>query len=447
MPRQRRHPVSNIALQEAIAAAGKPYAKVAETINAVGAENGRAMYYDAAAIAHWLSGTVPMAGTIPIIVETFTRLLGHDLTAPDLGWPHIEAVSEEPWGGDPVTWVARLGKDDMLNRRSLLTTGLYSLAALNLPTEPHIITARSGEPRRAGASDVERIRTMCGQFSTADDLFGGGHARAAVLAYLIHEVAPLLHGTTGRARPELFTAASQMTYLAAFMASDAGDAAGLAQRYYIQAIRLAEEAGDPTAKATALRGLATQAVELGHPTRAVDLAEAAASTLSGGCPARARAWMAGMCADAHAANGNTRAALNALRQAEVNLDRADSVPEAQWTGAYRRASLEHQTGTALAQLADLPAAERHLSNSVRARHGGERRSRVLIASRLAGLQVRRRCPDTAAATILELREDLPLLTSGRVKNELTRLRSAWVPARTNPAVGRADRLISSLANR
>lgn len=447
MPRQRRHPVSNTALQEAITATGKPYVKIAKTINAVGAENGQGLYYDAAAIAHWLSGTIPVAGTIPVVVEAFTRLLGRDLTVQDLGWPHTEVAHEGPWSGDPVAWVTRLGRDDMLNRRSLLSAGLYSLAALNLPADPHTITARSGQPRRAGASDVERIRMMSGQFSTADDLFGGGHARPTVLAYLIHEVTPLLHGTTGKARPELFAAASQMTYLAAFMASDAGDAAGLAQRYYIQAVRLADEAGDPTAKATALRGLATQAVELGHPARAVDLAEAAASALRGGCPIRVRAWMAGMRAEAHAANGNAMTALNALHQAEADVERANSVPESQWTGAYRRAALEHQIGITLAQLSDLPTAEQHLINSVHSRRNIERRSRVLIAARLANVQLRQRRPDVAAATVLELREDLPLLASGRVTSELAKLRASWLPDRANPTVNEADRLIASLTDR
>jgi len=445
MPRQRRHPVSNTALQDAIAATGKPYAQIAKTINAVGAENGRAMYYDAAAIAHWLSGTTPAPGTVLAIVEAFTRLLGRSLTTRDLGWPHVEAASDKPWEGDPVAWVIRLGRDDMLNRRSLLSAGLYSLAALNLP--PALLTTvdRPGQPRQAGDSDAERIRVMSSQFSAADDLFGGGHARTAVLAYLVHEVGPLLQGTTGQARPALFSAASQMTYLAAFMASDAGDSPGLAQNIYIQAARLAQEADDPVAKATALRGLAVQAVELGHPARAVDLAEAAASTLRGG-PPRVRAWMAGMCAEAHAANDNTKAALTALRQAEADVERADSVPESQWTGAYGRAALEHQIGMTLARLADLPAAQRHLIDSNRARRIAERRSRALITCRLADLQIRQHHPDEAAATILQLRADLPLLTSGRVKTELGRLRASWVPARSNPTVEQADQLIASLAD-
>ncbi|MFF0577967.1 hypothetical protein ACFY19_13795 [Streptosporangium saharense] len=444
MPRQRRHPVKNTSLRDAITAVQQPYAKLAAIINAIAAENGHNVHYSASTVAHWLAGATPRQEMVAVIVEAFARLLGRPgLAAHDLGWPQFSIGPGNPWDGDPVVWVARLGRDDVLDRRSLLTAGLYSLAALNLPPDVRPLTARPGSARRAGISDVERIRTMYVHFSSADDLFGGGHARTAVLAYLVHDVVPLLHGTTGRARPALFGAASQLTYLAAFMASDAGSA-GLAQRCYIQAVRLADEAGDLIAKATALRGLALQAVELGHPAHAVDLAQAATSTLGSASPIRTHAWMSGMRAEAHAANGETAAALAALRHAERGVERADSAAESESTGAYQRAALEHQTGLILTHLTDLPAAERHLLDSIGARRDGERRSRVLIASRLAALQLRQRNPDAAAATVLELRDDLKLLTSGRITGELARLRHLWSGHRTIPGVDQADRLIASL---
>ncbi|KAA9380141.1 hypothetical protein F5972_08275 [Microbispora cellulosiformans] len=331
----------------------------------------------------------------------------------------------------------------MLNRRTVLTAGLYTLAALNLPPTP-AAAARAGQPRRAGGGDVERIRAMTAQFADADSLFGGGHARTAVASYLVAEVTPLLHGTTGAARPALFTAASQLAYLAGFMANDAC-MAGLAQRYYIQAVRLADEAGDPVAKATALRGLALQAVEIGHPDRAVHLAEAAAAALDDSCPPRVRAWMNGMRANAYAAGGDTRAAIAALTQAEGQVERAESPPESQWTGAYRRASLEHDTGTTLAALSDLATGERHMVDSIRVRRGGERRSRVLITSRLAGMQLRQRRVDEAAATVLGMRADLPLVSSARVAKELSALRAGWTGARSpGSRVEEADRLIASV---
>lgn len=82
----------------------------------------------------------------------------------------------------------------------------------------------------------------------------------------------------------MFAAASECTYLAGWMAAD-DMCSALAQRYYIQAIRLADEAGDPLARARVLRGLSLQALELGHASEALAVADAALDAIRGGCPA------------------------------------------------------------------------------------------------------------------------------------------------------------------
>ncbi len=174
-----------------------------------------------------------------------------------------------------------------MDRRSFLNaTSLYAFAALTIPPRPWEIPKRSASSVNAGPAEIERIREMTAQFARADDLFfGGDHALPPTAAYLTSAVLPLLHGSTGRHRPELFTVAAQLTYLAGWMSSDAGRA-GQAQRYYISSARLADEANDGPARATALRALALQAVELGHHQRAVELAEAACSALPRGANPR-----------------------------------------------------------------------------------------------------------------------------------------------------------------
>jgi hypothetical protein len=293
MARTRLRHVINTALQETIKEAGWTLAAVAKAIDAVGAENGFTLTYGAAAVAHWLIGVTPRAETVPIAVEAFARRLGRpDLTAADLGWhaPVAKDSPADPWRGDPVAWLTHLGRNDMLDRRDALVSGLYSMAALTVPAAGERILSRSGSTRRGGPGDVARIRETTRRFCDIDDLYGGGHARSAVAAYLVNDVAPLLRGTTGRARPNLFRAASQLAYLAGWMAVDGG-ANGLGQRYYIQALRLADEAADPLMRATVLRSLTVQAIELGHPLQALDLAESAIASLQAGCPIRTRAWI------------------------------------------------------------------------------------------------------------------------------------------------------------
>jgi len=261
------------------------YAGLAERINRVAAENGLGLSCDASSLSKWTSGQTPHPQTRAVVVETLRRLLEQDVTACALGWEGT-TTDDDPWAGDAVARLTTLGRDDMLRRRTLL----YSLAATTIPAALTAPASRPAPARRAGASDVKRIRTMTSSFGDVDDLYGGGHARTAAAAYLTQEVTPLLQGTTGAARPVVFTAAGELAYLVGWMAADAGQP-GLAQRYYIQTIRLADEAGNPLLRASALRSLAVQAVELGHGKQALDLAQAAQDGLRAGAPARTRAWV------------------------------------------------------------------------------------------------------------------------------------------------------------
>ncbi|MET7305027.1 hypothetical protein ABZS54_40415, partial [Embleya sp. NPDC005575] len=195
-----------------------------------------------------------------------------------------------------------------------------------------------------------------------------------------------------------------------------------AQRYYVQAARLADEAGDPLTRASALRSLAVQALELGHAAPALDLADAAAQAARGHCPVRQQAWITGIQAEAHAAAGDGAAARTSLRAAERGVERADS--PAGWSGGYVAASWQHQTGLALGHLGNLNAAELHLAAAAAGRTPNENRTRTLITVRLAAVQVRRGHLDAAAATIAALGTDLALVDCARVRTELAALRDA-----------------------
>ncbi|WP_063050896.1 hypothetical protein [Nocardia arthritidis] len=87
-------------------------------------------------------------------------------------------------------------------------------------------------------------------------------------------VYPLLRRTHSEdVRLALCRAAAEQTYLLGWMAFDNGEH-GTAQRYLIQALRLAEESRDPALGAHVLAGLADQATLLGHPHEGRRLAQA-----------------------------------------------------------------------------------------------------------------------------------------------------------------------------
>ncbi|MBO2464954.1 hypothetical protein [Actinomadura violacea] len=453
MPRPRTKPISNPALAAVIRRAGVTYAAFAQQVNTVAGENGYATRYNRGSVANWLTGRTPTPRVIPFVVEAAARLLGApQLGSADLGWPDCGVAPQSPWAGDPATWLDHLGRCDMtdLDRRSVLSAGAFVLSAAAIPAAG-VKGAGRTPPVRTGAADAARIKEMTETFAGLDDRFGGGHARASVAAYLTSHVVPLLRNASCSSAA-VFVAAGDLAYLAGFMASDAG-AAGAAQRYFIQAVRLAEHAGDDQAeagrlRATALRAMSLQAVWLGHPAQGRDLADAAERALPAGCPLRLRAWVNSMRAEATAAAGDPYRARGLLRTAEWDLERASS-DGAVWTGAYTWAALSHQTGTTLTAAGDLAAAEDHLTASLDGRPAHQRRSRTLIGSRLAHLQARRGHHDQAARTIQTIAADLPLVDSARVDHELHALRAEWRQAHgpSGGDVAEADAALADVLRR
>ena len=70
----------------------------------------------------------------------------------------------------------------------------------------------------------------------------------ALVRYLEHEAEPMLRGRYGEATGRrLFAAAADLTRLAGWTSYDIG-AHGLAQRYFVQALRLSQAAGDRAAR-------------------------------------------------------------------------------------------------------------------------------------------------------------------------------------------------------
>ena len=112
-------------------------------------------------------------------------------------------------------------------------------------------------------------------FDRLDSTFGGAHARNSLVQYLRTELPLLLRadGTT-EVRRALFAAASESTQLAAWMAYDAG-LHGLAQRYFIQALSLADAGEDRLLAASILDAMSHQASFLGRYQEAANMARAA----------------------------------------------------------------------------------------------------------------------------------------------------------------------------
>ncbi|MEW9513360.1 hypothetical protein [Streptomyces bacillaris] len=121
---------------------------------------------------------------------------------------------------------------------------------------------------------MTNVRNMFGHFQEMDVMQGGGSGRLVLTAYMNEHVYPLLRRThTAEVRSALCGAAAEQTYLLGWTAFDNGEH-GTAQRYLIQALRLAEESGDVPLGAHVLAGMADQATLLGNPAEGRRLAQA-----------------------------------------------------------------------------------------------------------------------------------------------------------------------------
>jgi hypothetical protein len=108
-----------------------------------------------------------------------------------------------------------------------------------------------------------------------DFQFGGGYARAALAQYFAHDVHPLLEGKfSDKIGRELFSDAAEVAQLLGWTAYD-DDRHGLAQRYLLQGLRLAQAADDRMMGSRILSNMSHQATYPGHFGQAVQLARAA----------------------------------------------------------------------------------------------------------------------------------------------------------------------------
>jgi transcriptional regulator with XRE-family HTH domain len=135
---------------------------------------------------------------------------------------------------------------------------------------------------RVGMADVDRFRATVQMFVQLDDRFGGGHARDALIQYLRTDAERLLRGryteAVGRA---LFSATAEATLLAAWMSYDSLPGSSLAQRYFIQALALAEAGNGRLLGASVLDAMSHQATYTGRFAEAANLARAAVTGTRG----------------------------------------------------------------------------------------------------------------------------------------------------------------------
>ncbi|MFD5889268.1 sporulation protein [Streptomyces sp. NPDC060334] len=191
-------------------------------------------------------------------------------------------------------------------------------------------------PQRVGHSDVTKLREAAEDARRWDSKYGGGDWRSSMVPECLRvDAAPLLLGSyTDEVGRALFGATAELTRLAGWMAFDTGQQEA-AQRYYIQALRLARAAADVPLGGYVLASMSLQATYRDFPDEGVDLAQAAVERNRGLATARTMSFFRLVEARAHAKAGDPVAAGAALRASEGWLERArEGDADPTWLGFY-----------------------------------------------------------------------------------------------------------------
>ncbi|WP_263250607.1 tetratricopeptide repeat protein [Saccharopolyspora rosea] len=307
-------------------------------------------------VKRWLSGMVPRdEKTRRAVARALSERLGRPVDLHEVGFEPSSEVSAELGLSYPdklsesIAVVGRLWEADLDDTATLLTAptnvAAWNEASLSWLVANRYDLAKGAGKRRVGPADVAGIQSTTDMFDRLDGQHGGGHARRALIEFLRSDLAALLQGSysdeTGR---ELFKAASQATLLGAWMSYDAG-LHGLAQRYFVQSLKLAESTGDRLLGASILDAMSHQATFLGKYREAANLARAARmGTETAGSPS-ATAHFYAMEARALARLGDTAECDRAMSEAVREFERRNPDDDpADWFGYFNDAELAAELG-------------------------------------------------------------------------------------------------------
>lgn len=440
----------NQRLQTLIQEAGFSNAGLARHVNLCGAEQGLDLRYDKTSVARWLRGQQPRGRTPAVVCEAFSRQLGRTVSLDEIGMaaggnlasgvglhfaPTVLGAVEQAC----ELWRSDVGRRDFMSGTPVAASALVEPSRDWLITPPDARVARSAGPR-VGMSDVAALRATTDSLAELDHRFGGGHVRPLVVHYLNSVVSGLLAGScteaVGRA---LFGAAARLTELAGYTAVDTGQS-GLAQRYYIQALRMAQAAGDRAYGGYVLAaGMSQLAASLGNPREVAQLARAAQEGARGHATPRVEALFHAAEARGHALTGDAAECARLCGEAADAMDRAEAEGEPggdpEWIAHFDRAYLAGELAHCHSDLRqpDETVAQVRTALAGHPEHLVRRRSIGLFL--LASAHVRRRELEHACEAGAEAVNLLDSLRSGRSSQYAANLRRQLAPFVKVPVVG------------
>jgi hypothetical protein len=307
-------------------------------------------------VLRWCSGAVPGPELVGPACFVLSVGLRRRIAPESLGWPgesvdvaadalqygdlqHVVRVLPKLWQLDSVPGGAAV--------RKMSLGSVYAPASHEaLVMLPDAEIAGDGR-QRVSVADIELLELHTDLYGRLDARHGGGRFRSVFAAFLDLYATPLLHGQFSvRRGRRLYGSVADAVLELANMAYD-DQLGGLAQRYDLQALRLAQAVGDRgrlargyihQARLAATRG--ERGEVLTHARSAVFAAAAA--------PALVKAYAAVTEARAWAFNGSPEQTLAAVGRSREAFNRAIAGTGPRWLLWLDQAELEAQAAWALA---------------------------------------------------------------------------------------------------
>jgi hypothetical protein len=424
-------PVTNHLLSALMKESGYTNSIFARQIIHAGRQQRIELRYDGASVYWWLRGRVPAHPAPELICRVLIRRLGRHVSIEDLGFDGSNRVGGLDYPATPqaarisVTrfWqglASNEGLDFQMADQATTDAGWH------WHFDPPDRETSGPGTRRVGASDISRLTEVAQSFVVLDRQLGGGHVQPHLLTLMNREIGPLLHGQyTEKDGRKIFSITAELTSQFAFSCYDAGRH-GIAQRAYIQALRLAKAAGAVQLGMHILANMSTQAVGLGRAQEAVQLARAATARVPQEIHPMVLARLYSAEASAHALAGDSLSFAQALSSAEHAFSRDANEPPPPWAGYFTPA---HWAGTAVRGLRDLGMTRKALEYETQALDlaGSNPRTRVLHSTLLASVHATVGNIEQACSLANEALDIVGGMQSQRVDRRLGNLRRQLFP--------------------
>lgn len=342
--------------------------------------------------------------------------------------------------GERTETVSQLWRADLDNAVPIVS-GKIDLAAWNdtslkwlLQTDSKTAGQSGSGSRHVGMSDVQRLRLTTELFAQMDNRFGGGHARHSLIQFLASDVEQLLSGNfideVGR---DLFSAVAEATLLAAWMSYDSG-LHGLAQRYFIQALALAESANDKLLAGSIFDAMSHQATFVGRFQEAANLAKAARLGTQAVATPTLTAHFHVMEGRALARLGDARGCDSALSEAVKAFEKRNPVDDPEWIQYFDEAELAAEFGHCFRDLGRPVDATNYAAQSLGNADGTYQRSDFFATMVLADSHLRAGEAEQACQVTLDALRIGEQLKSARCVSYLQEFRTGLAGISSVPVI-------------